>query len=88
MSKFRDARVAGYDRARLEEYLELVDLEEVEGRRARCWDSIHRLVNSEMWECDEETSPLKVLWRTGWWRSIGREVRHKLKLHSGVNSKS
>jgi len=35
-SEFRDALVAGYDRARLEEYLEVVDLEAVDGRRARC----------------------------------------------------
>jgi len=34
------------------------------------------------------TLPLKLLWRTGWWRSSGREVRRKLKLHSGVNLKS
>jgi hypothetical protein len=29
MSEFRDALVAGYDQARLEEYLEVVDLEAV-----------------------------------------------------------
>jgi len=92
-SEFGDALVAGYDRARLEEYLEVVnleavDLEAVDGRRARCWDSIHRLVNSKPWECDEVTLPLKLLWRTGWWRSISREAYRKLKLHSGVNSKS
>ena len=34
------------------------------------------------------TLHLKLVWRTGWWRSIGREVHRKLKLHSGVNSKS
>jgi len=44
-SEFRDALAAGYHRGRLEEYLEMVDLEAVDGRRARCWDSIHRLVN-------------------------------------------
>jgi len=87
-SEFGDALVAGYDRARLEEYLEVVDLEAVGGRRARCWDSIHRLLNSKPWECDKVTSPLKLLWRTGWWRWSGREVRRKLKQHSGVNSKS
>ena len=58
MSESGDALVAGYDRARLEEYLEVVDLEAVGGRRARCWDSIHRLVNSKPWECDKVTSPL------------------------------
>jgi len=50
-------------------------------------DSIYQLVNSQLWECDNLTLPLKLLWRTGWWRSIGREVGWKLKLHSGVNSK-
>jgi len=74
---------------RLEEYLEMVDLEAVDleavdGRRARC----SRLFNSKPWECDEVTLPLKLLWRTGWWWSIGREARRKLKLHSGVNLKS
>jgi len=87
-SEFGDALVAGYHRAGLEEYLEVVDLEAVDGRRAGCWDSTHRLVNSKPWECDEVTLPLKLWWRTGWWRSIGREVCRKLKLHSGANSKS
>jgi len=49
-SEFRDALAAGYDRGRLEEYMEVVDLEAVDGRRARCWDSIHRLLNSTPWE--------------------------------------
>jgi len=61
--EFGDALVAGYDRARLEEYLEVVDLEAVGVRRARGWDSIHRLVNSKPWECDKVTSPLKLSWR-------------------------
>jgi len=51
-------------------------------------DSIPQSVNSQPWECDKVTLPLKVLWRSGWWQSIGREVRRKLKLHSGVNWKS
>jgi len=51
-------------------------------------DSIHPVVHSQPWECDKVTLPLKLLWRTGWWRSIGREVHRKVKLHSGVNSKS
>jgi hypothetical protein len=33
---FGDALVAGYDRARLEEYFEVVDLEAVGARWARC----------------------------------------------------
>jgi len=52
------------------------------------WDSIHQWVNSEPWEGDKVTLPLKVLWRTGWWQSIGREVHRKLKGHSGVNLNS
>jgi hypothetical protein len=64
--------------------LEAVDLEVVDGRRARC----HRLVNSKPWEFDEVALSLKLLWRTGWWPSIGREACRKLKLHSAVNSKS
>jgi len=46
-SEFRDALAAGYHRWRLEEYLQVVDLEAVNGRHARCCDSIHRLVNSD-----------------------------------------
>ena len=49
-SVFRDALSAGYDRGRWEENLEVVDLEAVDGRRARCWDSIDRLVNPKLWE--------------------------------------
>jgi len=87
-SEFGDALVAGFDRATLEEYLEVVDLEAVGGRRARCWDSIHRLVNSKLWEWDKMTLPWNLLKTTGWWRWISREVRRKLQQHSGVNSKS
>jgi len=74
---------------RLKEYLEVVDLEEVdrEAVDGRRWDSIHWLVNSKPWECDEVTLTLMLLWRTGWWRSIGGDARRKLKLHSGVDSK-
>ena len=35
-SEFRDALAAGYDRCRFEEHLEVVDLEAVDGRHARC----------------------------------------------------
>jgi len=49
-SEFRDAVSVGYDRGRLQEYLQVVDLEVVDGRSARCWDSIHQLVNSKPWE--------------------------------------
>jgi len=37
-------------------------------------DSIPQLVNSQPSECHNVTSPLKILWWTGGWRSIGREV--------------
>jgi hypothetical protein len=87
LSEIGDA-LTGYDRARLEEYLDMIDLEAVDGRGARWWDSIYQLVNSKPWECDEVTLPLKLLWRTGWWQLICRKVCHKLKIHSGVNSKS
>ena len=45
-SEFGDAHVAGYDRARLEEHLEVVNLEAVDGRRARCWGSISNIQGS------------------------------------------
>jgi len=51
-SEFEDLHVEGSDRAGLKEYVEVVDLEAVDGRRARCSDSIHWLVNSKRWECD------------------------------------
>jgi len=56
-------------------------------RRARCWDSIHWIVNWKQWEYDEVTWLWKILWRTGWWQSIGWEVDRNLKGHSGVNLK-
>jgi hypothetical protein len=39
--------------------VEAVDLEAVDRRPARGSDSIHRVVNSNPWECDEVTLPLK-----------------------------
>ena len=57
------------------------------GRWTARRDSIHQLVDSQPLECATVTLPLKRSWRTGWWRSISREVRRKRKLHSGVNSK-
>jgi len=86
--EFRDALAAVYARGRIPEYLEVVDLEAVDGSHARCWDCVHRLVNSKPWECDKVTLPLGLLCRTRWWQSICREVRQKLKLHSGVNLQS
>jgi hypothetical protein len=68
--------------------LEVVDQEAVDVMCTRCWDSISWLVNSKPWECDEVTLPWTLLWRTGWWRSIGKEAPLKPKLHSGVNLKS
>jgi len=67
--------------------LEGVDLEGVDRRRARCSDPIPGLVNLKLWQCDEVTVTWKLLWKTGWWRSIGREARLKLQLHSRANSK-
>jgi uncharacterized protein YjbI with pentapeptide repeats len=68
--------------------LEAVDQKALDGRCAMCLDSIHQLVNSKTWEGDKVTLSLKLLYRTGWWRSISREACRQLKLHSGVNSKS
>ena len=65
----------------------VLNLETVDGRRARCWDSIHRSVNSKPWECDKVTLPLMLLLRSGCWQSIWREVSRMLKLHSRVNLK-
>jgi len=78
-SEFGDA-LGGQDEVRLDEYLEAVD-----GRCARCWDSIHQLVNSQPWECDNVTL---LLGSHGELADVGRscrEVRRKLKLHSRVN---
>jgi len=86
LSKFRDALAAGYDWVILEEYLEVVDLEAVDGRRARWWGCIDWLVNLKRWECEEVTLPLKLSWPTSWWQWICREACQKLTLHSGVNS--
>ena len=87
-SEFRDELAAGYILGRLEEYLEVADLEAVDGRHPRCWNSIYWCVNSKPWECDDVTLPFKFLWRTSWWQWIYREVRRELKLHSWVNSTS
>jgi len=46
--------------------LEVVDLEAVNGRCVRCWDTIHWLVNSTLSECDKVLWPSKGIWRTGW----------------------
>jgi len=65
---------------RLDEYLEAVD-----GRRARCWDTIHQLVNSQPGECDNVPLPLITHGELVDGGRSCREVRRKLKLHSGVN---
>jgi len=73
----------GCDRARLDEYLEVVD-----GRSAECWDFIYQLVVSQAGEWVNVSFPMNLLWRTAGWWWICREVHRKLKLHSGVKSKS
>jgi len=65
----------------------VVDLEAVDGWHNRCCDSMNWVGNSKPWESDKVTLTLNLLWRTGWWRSIGREVWQMLKAHSGVNAK-
>jgi len=56
--------------------LQVVHPEAVNGRRAGCWDCIHRIVKTQLWECDEVTVPLQLLWRTGWcWSTcVGRHT--------------
>jgi len=81
-SEFGDA-LGGRDEVRLDEYLEAVD-----GRLARCWDSIHQLVNSQPWECDNVTFPLSSQGELADGGRLCREVRRMLKLHSVVNSYS
>jgi len=80
LSEFGDA-LGGRDEVRLDEYFEAVH-----GRRARCWDSIHKLVNSQPWECENVTLPFSSHGELVDGGRSCREVRRKLKLHSGVNS--
>jgi len=42
----------------------------VDGLCNGCWDSIHRLVNSQSWECHRVTVHLNLSWKATWWRSI------------------
>jgi len=65
--------------------VEVGDLQVVDGRRAGCCDCIHRFVTWKLWEYDDVTLPLKLLWGAGWWPSIYTDAGQKLKLHSGVN---
>ena len=69
------------DRVRLEEYLEVVD-----GRRTRCWDTIHELVNSQPWKCDKVTLLFSSHRELASGGRLYREARRKLTRHSGVNS--
>jgi len=71
----------GPDRARLDDYLEAVN-----GRRPGWRHSIHQLVNSQPWECDNVTLPLISHGELADDGRSCREVRRKLNLHSGVNS--
>jgi len=81
-TEFGDA-LGGRDEVRLDEYLEAVD-----GRRARCWDSIHQLVNLQPWECDKVTLPLTSHGELADGGRSCRGVRRKVKLHLDVNSYS
>ena len=73
--------LGGHDRASLEKYLEAVNR-----RRTRCWDSIHELVESQLWECDEVTLPLTYHGELAGGCRACMEARWELKLHSGVIS--
>ena len=79
-SEFGDAH-GGHDCARLDQCFEAVDW-----RRAGCWDSIHLLVNSQPWECDNVTLPLSSRGVLGDAVRSCREVRRKPKPHAGVIS--
>jgi len=64
-SEFGDT-LGGRNRASMNEYWEAVD-----GWRAGCWDSIHQLVNSQLWECDKAT-----LLMESWLKAVERVGRH------------
>jgi len=49
-------------------------------------ETIHQLVNLQLWECDNVTLPLSCQGELVDGSRSCREVRSKLKLHSGVNS--
>jgi len=72
--------LGGSDRAWLDEYSEAV-----EGRRTGCWDSMHKLVHSQPWECDKSTLPLCSHRELADGCQLCRGARRKLKLNSGVN---
>jgi len=59
---------------------------EADRRRAGCCNSIHQLVNLQLWECDEVTLPLSSHGELAGGGQSRTEVRWKLKLHTGVNS--
>jgi hypothetical protein len=71
----------GGDRARLDD-----DLEAVDGRRTRCSDSIHQVVDSQTWECDKVTLPLSSHGELADGGQLCMKACRKLKLHPGVDS--
>jgi len=71
----------GSDRGWLDEYCEPVD-----GLRIGWWDSIHLLVDSQMWECDKVTLPLSSDGEVVDGGQSCQEAPRKRKLHWGVNS--
>jgi len=73
--------LGGRNRVSLHEYLEAVD-----ERHVGCCDFFHRLVNLQLWECDNVTLPLSCHGELADGGGSCREARWKLKLHSGVNS--
>jgi len=62
--------LGGHDHAQLEDYMEVVDR-----RRAGCQNSIHQLLNSQLWECDEVTLSLSSLMES-WLMTIDLVGRH------------
>jgi hypothetical protein len=79
LSQFGD-ELGDRDRVSLDECLEAVD-----GWRARCWDSIHHLVNSQLWECGKVTLSLSSHGELADSGQLYREACRKLKLHSSIN---
>jgi len=72
---------ASFDQVISGKYIEVVNLETVDGRQAGCWDSIHWLGNSQLCKCDDITFPLEHIGRAGWPWLICMEADQKLKLH-------
>jgi hypothetical protein len=70
-----------HDRERLDEYLKPND-----GQCTGCWHSIHQLVDFQTWECEKVTLRLSYHGELADGGRSCKEVRRKLKLHSGFDA--